>query len=143
MLIRVGLVSVFVAGAACGGSSPSSNSGVNNNPPGAPGPPGPQVVNVSMIDNQFSPATPTVKVGTTVKWTNNGSSPHTTTSDASPPVWNSTVTPGGTTSCDPYGYNCQPGSPAGTYQRSFDTAGTYQYHCELHPQMRGTITVTP
>jgi plastocyanin len=142
MRIRVGLVSVFVAAAACGGSSPSGTSDINNNPPGSPAPPGPQVVSVSMTDNAFVERTLTVKVGTIVKWTNNGSTSHTTTSDANPPIWNTTVGPAGSTTCDPYGYNCQPGSPAGTYQRSFDAAGTYQYHCEFHNGMTGTITVT-
>jgi plastocyanin len=44
---------------------------------------------------------------------------------------------------DPY---CTPGStPGQTYQRTFNTAGTYTYHCSFHGAqgMTGTITVTP
>jgi plastocyanin len=33
--------------------------------------------------------------------------------------------------------------PRGTYEHAFATAGTYPYHCGIHPTMRGTITVTP
>jgi plastocyanin len=128
--------------AACGGSSPT---GGGNTPP---------VENVSMSDNAsgppyaFSPASMTVKVGTRVKWTNNGGTAHTSTSDASPqPVWDSgTLVPSGTTPCNPSDPYCNPGTtPAGTYQVTFNTPGTYQYHCSFHgPQgMTGTITVMP
>lgn len=131
---------------ACGSGSPSSSGG---NPP----PPPPPVVNVSMSDNgglppfAFSPAPVEIKVGTTVKWTNTGKASHTSTSDAPQPVWNSgTVAPAGSGTCDPSDPYCTPGtSPAGTYQRTFNTAGTFSYHCQLHGAqgMTGTITVTP
>jgi plastocyanin len=96
----------------------------------------------------FSPAPLTIKVGTVVKWTNNGNAPHTSTSDATPqPTWDSgTLDPAGTTTCTPGDPYCTPGStPAGTYQRTFNAIGTYQYHCALHGAsgMTGTITVTP
>jgi plastocyanin len=29
----------------------------------------------------------------------------------------------------------------GTYSRTFAAAGTYTYHCTVHPSMTGTITV--
>ena len=133
---------VLVLVAACGGSSPTGG----NTPP--------NVRNVIMNDNAgaapyaYSPATVTVTVGTTVQWTNNGGTAHTTTSDATPqPIWNSgTVLPAGSASCPPTDPYCQPGgTPAGTYQVTFSSPGTYQYHCEFHgPQgMTGTITVTP
>src|SRR5207245_11549440 len=96
----------------------------------------------------FTPARLTVKDGTTVKWTNNGGTAHTATSDATPqPIWDSgTVLPAGSTSCPPTDPYCQPsGTPPGTYRVRFNTAGTYQYHCGLHQEqgMAGTLTVTP
>src|SRR2546422_10227756 len=151
MDIRVGLWSLLVAGAACGSSSPTGSGG---NPPAGP------VADVSMTDNNglapyaFSPAMlPPIKVGTSVRWTNNGKTSHTATSDAtSPVVWNSgTVAPAGTTTCTPGDPYCTPGTiPAGTYVSSpFNTPGTYQYHCEFHgvqgpnfQGMTGTINVT-
>jgi plastocyanin len=33
--------------------------------------------------------------------------------------------------------------PRATYEHTFATAGSYPYHCSIHPTMRGTITVTP
>jgi len=104
--------------------------------------------NSGLAPYAFSPASLTVTAGTTVKWTNTGRAHHTSTSDATPqPTWNSgAVLPAGMGTCDPNDPYCTPGTtPAGTYQRTFSTAGTYQYHCELHGAqgMTGTITVTP
>jgi len=97
---------------------------------------------VTIQDFTFSPASLTIKVGTTVKWTNNGPSAHTTTSDAG--AWNS-GTISGPTSGGAYGG----GSAAGSYQFVFSTPGTFGYHCALHPSsspqyagFTGTITVT-
>jgi plastocyanin len=97
---------------------------------------------VSIQDFTFSPASLTIKVGTTVTWTNNGPSAHTTTSDAG--AWNSgTISP--PTSGGSYGG----GSAAGSYQFVFTAPGTFGYHCALHPPsspqyagFTGTITVT-
>ena len=33
--------------------------------------------------------------------------------------------------------------PGRSFDHTFATAGTYAYHCSIHPTMRGTITVTP
>ena len=113
--------------AACGGGS-SSN----------PGSSGPQV---TIQDFSFTPSTLTVKAGQTVTWTNMGPSAHTTTSDTG--VWSSATmaAPGGG---NPYGG----GSGGGVFQFTFNTAGTFGYHCSLHPPsmhpgFTGTITVMP
>ena len=34
-------------------------------------------------------------------------------------------------------------TPGRTFEHTFATAGTYPYHCSIHPTMKGTITVTP
>jgi plastocyanin len=71
----------------------------------------------------------TVKMGSTVRWTNNGPSAHTTTSDMG--AWDSGVL-----------------SPnAGTFEMTFSTTGTFPYHCSIHPPsvypgFVGTVTVT-
>ncbi len=97
---------------------------------------------VTIQDFSFSPASVPIKVGTTVKWTNNGPSAHTTTSDAG--VWNS-----GTLSAPSGGGAYGGGTAGGSYQFMFTAPGTYGYHCALHPPslpqyggFTGTITVT-
>jgi plastocyanin len=96
---------------------------------------------VTIQDFSFSPSTMTIKVGTRVTWTNAGPSSHTTTSDGA--VWDS-----GTLSAPSGGGAYGGGTAGGTYQVTFTTAGTYGYHCKLHPPasypgFTGTITVTP
>ena len=82
-----------------------------------------QTMTVSIEDFFFSPANMTVAPGTTVTWVNNGQSPHTSTADDG--TWDS-----GT---------LQPGK---SFSFTFDQAGTYTYHCSIHPDMTGTITVS-
>ena len=78
---------------------------------------------VAIIDFAFDPATLEVPIGTTVTWTNQGTAPHTVTAD------DGTFDSGA----------LQPGS---TFSVTFDTPGTFAYHCEIHPNMMATIIVT-
>jgi plastocyanin len=32
-------------------------------------------------------------------------------------------------------------NPGATFTRTFPSAGTFQYHCTIHPGMVGTVTV--
>jgi plastocyanin len=77
----------------------------------------------------FTPDDITVVVGVnnTVTWTNNDTNIHTVTS---------TTVPGGATPFDS-GYLGQ----GQTFTYTFTTPGVYQYHCQLHPWMTGTVTV--
>ncbi len=105
--------------AACGGSTTSSTS--TNTPAGSG-----SGTSVSIFSFGFNPATLTVKVGQTITWTNTASIAHTTTSDSGSAVqWDS-----GTL------------APNATFQFTFTKAGTYTYHCSIHPSMHGTIVVT-
>jgi plastocyanin len=70
----------------------------------------------------FAPSPLTVSVGTTVSWLNNDSTTH--TSVANNGAWTSP--------------NIAPG---GRFNFTLMTAGTFQYHCSIHPNMVGTITV--
>jgi plastocyanin len=76
------------------------------------------------IDNfAFVPATLTVRVGSTVTWTNHDEEPHTiAASDGS------FHSPG-------------MGSQA-TYAHTFPTAGRFDYVCSIHPFMHATVVVT-
>jgi plastocyanin len=79
-----------------------------------------------MIENYaFSPASLTVKVGTTVTWMNMDSAPHTVTVSSGPVKFNSP--------------NLQKGD---VYTYTFKTAGTYSYYCAVHPDMTAKVVVT-
>jgi LPXTG-motif cell wall-anchored protein len=78
---------------------------------------------VSIIDFDFSPSAVTISVGETVTWTNDGEAPHTSSADGG--EWDS-----GTL------------DPGDSFSNTFDTAGTFAYHCNIHPDMTGTVTVT-
>jgi len=70
----------------------------------------------------YTPNPVSIAVGGTVMWTNNDSTTHTSTSDGG--VWNSGAI-----------------APGRTFSQTFSTAGTFPYHCTIHPRMVGTITV--
>ena len=71
----------------------------------------------------FSPATVTVRVGESVTWQNFSGMKHTTTSDQ--PYWDQTIDNGQ------------------FFMRTFQTPGSFPYHCNIHPGMRGTVVVSP
>lgn len=97
---------------------------------------------VTIQDFSFTPSSVNVKVGETVTWTNSGPSTHTTVSDDN--LWSSgPLNPPGSSSI--YG---GAGNAAGTFQFTFNQAGTFHYHCNLHPpsiypQFVGTVVVSP
>jgi plastocyanin len=106
-----------------------------------PAPPG--SASVTITDFAFAPKTLTIKAGTTVVWTNHGPSAHTTVSDASG-LWNSGTLSPPIGSGGSYGGGSGAG---GQFQFTFDTPGTYTYHCAIHPPslypaFTGTIVVT-
>ena len=79
---------------------------------------------VSIINFAYSPASVSVSVGDTVTWTNNDAGvPHTVTSDT-PGVFDSG--------------NMATGA---TFSKTFTAAGTFTYHCNIHPSMTGTVVV--
>ena len=71
----------------------------------------------------FSPGTLTVTVGTTVKWTNKDGVAHTVTSDTG-----TTLNSGNINSNSVFSF-------------MFMTAGTYNYHCAIHPSMTAKVVV--
>jgi plastocyanin len=136
----------LAAAVACGGSSTPTGTGTNSGGgTGGTGGGGSGSVGVTVQDFSFAPESITIKAGMTVQWTNKGPSAHTTTSDSG--VWGSPVlaapsgSAGGT-------YGGGGGTAAGTFQFTFNQAGTYRYHCSIHPpsiypNFKGVIVVTP
>ena len=84
---------------------------------------GPTSVDVSIVDFAFQPAAIKINAGDTVKWTNNGTFTHTSTSDTG--IWDSLDI-----------------SPTLSYTHTFAIPGIYTYHCMHHPlQMKGDVIV--
>ena len=72
----------------------------------------------------FSPNPIQITAGSTVTWTNSTGPRHTATSDAG--AWTTgNIAPGGTSAAV-----------------AFPTAGTFPYHCAIHPSMTGTVIVS-
>ena len=128
-----------VALAACGGAAASGGGSTTSTPttlysavpsaPAAPTPAGtapaadPAATDIGIVDFKFTPAALTVKVGTTVVWTNKdaiGHSVNFTTSGIDSKVLN---------------HDDQ-------FTHTFTTPGTYDYICSIHPFMHGSVTVT-
>jgi plastocyanin len=84
----------------------------------------------TMGDKAYSPNPIDVKVGEGVTWTNDDSQIHTATSGAAGAADAGSVFDSGIL------------SPDATFDFVFDTAGTYDYHCTMHPQMVGTVNVS-
>ena len=78
---------------------------------------------VNMLNTAYQPPHVEVPTGTTVTWTNGDQVPH-----------DVKFTDGTQSEVLQFG---------ATYQRQFDTAGTYDYECTIHPGMVGRVTVTP
>ena len=135
----VGLVIAAACGAlACGGGGGGGGGGGSNLPttPQTPSTPStPSTSNDVLVENNnFNPATITVPVGSTVKWTwstcSGGSDPYAGSTCVDHSVtWDVTATD-------------SPTQSQGTYQRAFSTAGTYTYHCVMHgAAMSGKVVV--
>jgi predicted lipoprotein with Yx(FWY)xxD motif/plastocyanin len=82
---------------------------------------GGSATNVDIRGSSF-PATTTVAAGTTVSWTNNDSEDHTVTADDN-------------------SFDSKNLAPGARFEHTFSSAGSVKYHCTIHPEMTGTVTV--
>jgi plastocyanin len=79
--------------------------------------------NIEITNFVFSPSTLAIKKGDTVIWTNKDSVTHTIISDSGSEISSGSLSNGQ------------------IYSHIFNTAGTYDYHCSIHPTMKASITV--
>jgi len=95
----------------------------------APAPDAPVATTVVAIQNfAFSPATITIKAGSTVTWTNRDEDPHTVTAlsgGMSGPFHSPVLNTGQ------------------SYRYTFTAPGRFDYLCTIHPFMTATVVVTP
>jgi uncharacterized repeat protein (TIGR01451 family) len=80
---------------------------------------------VSIVDFAFNPPLVSIHVSDSVIWTWVGPTPHTSTSDTG--LWDS-------------GFMS---ATASQFTNSFKLAGSFPYHCTLHPFMTASVTVSP
>ena len=108
---------------ACGGyNSPSEPSGAPT-----PAPAGSTTVSIAsgastLTTTAFGANPLMISVGTTISWLNGDNTTHTSVAD---------------------GNQCSSGNvaPGGRFNFTFATAGRFTYHCQIHPNMVGTIVV--
>ena len=133
VIVTFGLSALMtLANASCSSGTPSSAPSTAASAPAASAPAAaaacqettdPGDVTASIKDFSFDPAEIQAKVGQVIAFSNTGAAPHTVTLDDG-----SCTTP-----------NIAPGASDGV---SFSAAGSYPFHCSIHPQMKGTIVVT-
>ena len=101
-----------VAGAAAGSSTPTSANDATAN-----------AISVDIKDFAYNPATVEIPVGSSVTWTNSDPTPHTATAQDRQALQSGTLQQGD------------------NFSQTFDTPGTFDYFCEFHANMKGTIVV--
>lgn len=90
---------------------------------GGAAPTAPAGTSVRMAGTRFEPSTLTIRVGETVRWFNDDALPHTVS--ATDGSWDSG--------------NLAPGA---SFERGFESAGSFPYICRYHPGMVGNVEVT-
>jgi amicyanin len=124
LVAAVALLATSLLVAGCGSSSTTTAAGGQTTTTGSAttAPPG-GGAQVTIQNFAFSPASVTIKVGDTVTWTNKDSAAHTVTYDNGTTFASSSLATGA------------------TFSFTFTKAGTYPYHCGVHPNMKGTVVV--
>jgi plastocyanin len=91
-------------------------------PTQTPSTPQAQQASVQIKDFEFAPSKVTIKVGGTVTWTNEGASAHTVTADDG-------------------SFDSGQLQKGKTFSRTFDSTGTFSYHCSIHSSMKAQVVV--
>ena len=127
---RLAAVALSALLAGCVASRPVTRPSPTERPgtgatPGMPAAPATPVAGdqVAIDGFAFAPAMLTVRVGSTVTWTNRDEEPHTIVASD--------------------GSFRSPGMGTGaTFSHTFSATGTFGYLCSIHPMMHGTVVVT-
>jgi plastocyanin len=111
------LMAIAIPLVGCGGGTASTSTSTASSSASS----GQQAVTI--VDYTYKPARLTVVAGTTVKFTNQDSTPHTATSKRFGAFETGSIETGK------------------TGEIRLDKPGTYAYYCAFHPFMKGTIEV--
>ena len=109
-------------GASSGGATTTEQTDTGSAPPANAS----EAVEVDIPSISFDPASVTVKVGTTVKWTNSDDLPHTVTKTDGPGE-------------DFDSGNMDAGGAE--FEHTFEEKGKFDYVCQIHPGQEGSVTV--
>jgi plastocyanin len=125
LIITTILFGILFISDSCNKSSYNNMTGMNggNGGTGGGGSGTPGLNQVFIQNMSFNPSTIMVSTNTTITWTNKDAIDHTVTSDT------------GLFDSGNIGAN-------GTYSYTFVTAGTYYYHCKIHPGMTASVSVS-
>ena len=82
-------------------------------------------IEIKMQNIAFDPFVINITAGSNVTWVNNDATQHTATSTSGPSSFDTGIM-----------------NQTGRKTLQFNTPGTYNYTCQIHPTMKGTITVT-
>jgi plastocyanin len=131
VLRGIAALSTAIILAACSGSTPTSAPAAATNPPAGAtvaaaicaDSSATPVVSATVENNTWSQPV-SAKVNDVITWTNNDSVPHRVELDNGQCKMDS---------------NIAPGTSKGL---TFSVAGTYPFHCSVHPTMKGTITIS-
>jgi plastocyanin len=131
-LLTAALVALSLGLSACGGGSDSTStetetttteeSGGGSESQPAPSGEAAKSEKVEIVESSYEPDPVVVQVGGKVIWQNEDSTPHTATADDGS-FDTGTIETGKLGSA------------------TFKEAGTFTYHCEIHPSMHGTVEV--
>jgi len=111
VVIAVATAANYCSKGSSYGSSDSSGSNTGTNN-----------TTVTMQNNVFSKTSLTIAKGTTVTWTNNDYTTHTVTADDN-------------------SFNSGDITAGQSYTKTFNTPGTFPYHCTYHSMMKATVVV--
>ncbi len=115
VMLLTSVLVISLATLSCGGGSKKSETPT-------PGTPQAQQASVKIQDFEFAPSKVTIKVGGTVTWTNDGPSAHTVTADDG-------------------SFDSGQLQKGKTFSQTFDSTGTFSYHCSIHPSMKAQVIV--
>jgi plastocyanin len=111
----VALLAIVVVFITLGASCANSNSNVTSTN---------EKATITIENSKFTPNTLTVSRGTVVTWENKDNIGHQIISDGNYDQLESGVI-----------------EKNEDFVFSFDSTGVFPYHCEIHPEMKGTVTV--
>jgi plastocyanin len=122
LILMLYMVSITLAACTTAPSSPTAApSGGSTG--GSTSAPGAAEAKVQISGFDFNPTPLEIKVGTTVTWQNEDSTAHTVVADDG-------------------SFSSNPLNKGDSFSFTFEKAGSFPYHCGIHTNMKGTITVT-